>query len=90
MTGAQILVVKRDCEINVREIPQRRLSGGNIPALRNASVVKEKGETSRVPMLLNQYLDDLEEKSVRQNKTAGGLTSTGPKQHNLWTKAIGW
>lgn len=62
MTGAQFLVVKINCQIKVREIPQGRLPGGTIPALKNALVVHENGKISRIPVPFDQYLDTLEQK----------------------------
>lgn len=76
MTGAQFLVVRRNYEINVREIPQRGSLSRDIPALKNALVVDEQGKISKTPVPLNQYLDSLDQKSARSRPD--GVTEPTP------------
>jgi len=76
ITGAQFLVVRSNYQINVREIPQRRLQSEAIPALKNALMVGDKGKTSPIPMPLGQYLDSSEGTGAQQRKIAVSATST--------------
>ncbi|HEV2104030.1 MAG TPA: hypothetical protein VGR58_14725 [Candidatus Acidoferrum sp.] len=75
MTGAQFLVVRSNYSITVREILQRHVTSGTIPALKHALVVDEEGKISKIPVPLDQYLDSLKQQGLGQNKISADPTS---------------
>lgn len=83
MTGAQFLVIERNCEIIVREIPQRRLQSEPIPALKKALMVGKEGKISKIQEPFNQYLDSLERRGVRQSKVTADSTMVEKTRYDV-------